>query len=130
MCQIHMCLWNYCHIYLHGYRNVFFLISRMAATAFHQAIGTLQSRGYLSNEINHECGNASVKLISKGFNMDVGLLRSGSYCTRKRSFSLIKASSAQTTVFNPISTPSNSTANDSRKKSSKTSHSYLILMRN
>ncbi|KAM7514599.1 hypothetical protein LguiA_004182 [Lonicera macranthoides] len=98
----------------------------MAATAFHQAIGTLQSRGYLYNEINHDCGNASVKLISKGFDVDVRLLRSGSYCSRKRSFSLIKASSSQTTVFNPVSTPSNSTANDSRKKSNEAA---LILIR-
>lgn len=91
----------------------------MAATAFHQAIGTLQSRGYFSNSgFNQENGIASFRLISKGFKLDITLLRRETYCSRKRSFSVIQASASQTTVFDPLSSPSNGTTSDSKKKSS------------
>lgn len=98
----------------------------MPAIAFQQTIGTLQSHGYISNSSLHqECGNASVRFISKGFKVDVGLLRRGSYCSKKRCFSGIQASSSQTTVFD-VSTPSKNTTSDSSKKTSEVA---LILIR-
>ncbi|KAK3012749.1 hypothetical protein RJ639_008097 [Escallonia herrerae] len=101
----------------------------MATTALNQAIATLQSRGCFSNSGSHRDSlNASVRLISKGFKVEVGLLRGGSYCSRKRSFSLVQASSSQTTVFAAISSPSKSTgtSKDSPKKSNEAA---LILIR-
>ncbi|KAK2984675.1 hypothetical protein RJ640_006658 [Escallonia rubra] len=101
----------------------------MATTALNQAIGTLQSHGCFSNSGSHRDSlNASVRLISKGFKVEVGLLRRESYCSRKRSFSLVQASSSQTTVFDAVSSPSKSTSTtkDSPKKSNEAA---LILIR-
>ncbi|PIN17000.1 Phosphoglycerate mutase [Handroanthus impetiginosus] len=99
----------------------------MAATAFHQTIGTLQSRGCIRNSaFSQENGIASFRSISKGFKLDISLLRRDTYCSRKRSFSVIQASSSQATVFDPVSSPSNNTTNDSKKKSSEAA---LILIR-
>ncbi|KAK3011062.1 hypothetical protein RJ639_010737 [Escallonia herrerae] len=101
----------------------------MATTALNQAIGTLQSHGCFSNSGSHRDSlNASVRLISKGFKVEVGLLRRGSYCSRKRSFSLVQASSSQTTVFDAVSSRSESTSTtkDSPKKSNEAA---LILIR-
>ncbi|KAL0392329.1 UNVERIFIED_CONTAM: 2,3-bisphosphoglycerate-dependent phosphoglycerate mutase [Sesamum radiatum] len=99
----------------------------MAATAFHQAIGTLQSHGYFSNSgLNQENGIASFRLISKGLKLDTALLRRETYCSRKRSFSVIEASASQTTVFEPVSSPSNDSTTDSKKKSNEAA---LILIR-
>ncbi|KAK6130702.1 hypothetical protein DH2020_035556 [Rehmannia glutinosa] len=99
----------------------------MAATAFHQAIGTLQSRGCYSNSgLNQENGIASFRSISKGFKLDIVLLKRGVYCSRKRSFSAVQASASQTTVFDAVSSPSNSSTSDSKKKSNEAA---LILIR-
>uniref|UniRef100_A0A5B6ZGT3 phosphoglycerate mutase (2,3-diphosphoglycerate-dependent) n=1 Tax=Davidia involucrata TaxID=16924 RepID=A0A5B6ZGT3_DAVIN len=99
----------------------------MAATAFHQAIGTLQSHGHLNYSAFHqEFGNASMNLISKGIKVDFGLLRRGSYCSRERNLCAIKASTSQTSVFDPVLSPSNNTTNDSPKKSNEAA---LILIR-
>ncbi|CAL5414894.1 unnamed protein product [Camellia sinensis] len=99
----------------------------MSATAFHQAIGTLQSHGYFINSgFQQENGNTSLQLISKGFRVDIGLSRRGSYCSRERSYVVAQASSSQTSVFNPVSSPSNTTTTDSRKKSNEAA---LILIR-
>ncbi|KAL7127790.1 hypothetical protein ABFS83_14G274800 [Erythranthe nasuta] len=100
----------------------------MAATAFHQAVGTLQSRGQFSNSaLNQENGIASFRSISKGLKLDFALLRRETYCSKKRSFSAIQASApSQTTVFDPVSSPSNGSASDSKKKSSEAA---LILIR-
>ncbi|KAA8538043.1 hypothetical protein F0562_027377 [Nyssa sinensis] len=83
----------------------------MAATAFHQAIGTLQSNGYFNHSgFQQEFGNAaSVRLISKGIEADFGLLR-GRYSFRKRNFGVIKASTSQISVFDAVSSPANNTA--------------------
>lgn len=99
----------------------------MATTVFQQALGTLQSHSYLSSSGFHQgCGSASVKLISKGFKVDIALMRRGNYCSKKRSFSLVQASTSQTTVFDPVSSQSHKTTNDSKKKSSEAA---LILIR-
>lgn len=98
----------------------------MAATAFHQASGTLPSHGYFNNSsLHHEGKNASVRLISKAFRVDVGLSRSVNHYSKKRNFSATEASSSQTTVVNPVSTPS-SKNNGSYKKSNEAA---LILIR-
>ncbi|KAK9270233.1 hypothetical protein L1049_025810 [Liquidambar formosana] len=99
----------------------------MAAIAFHQAVGTLQSQGYLHNAgFRQEYGNVSVKLISKGFKVDIGLVRRGSYDSGERNFGVIQASTSQSTVFDPVSSPSNNHTNNSRKKSNEAA---LILVR-
>lgn len=99
----------------------------MATTVFQQALGTLQSHSYLSSSGFHqECGSASGKLISKGFKVDIALMRRGNYCPKKRSFSLVQASTSQTTVFDPVSSQSHKTTNDLKKKSSEAA---LILIR-
>lgn len=99
----------------------------MAATAFHHAVGTFHSHGYFNNSSLHqERTNASVRLISKGLKIEVGLLRRESYCSKKRSHSVIQASSSQYAVVNPVSSPSNNTNNNSHKKSNEAA---LILIR-
>ncbi|CAK9174266.1 unnamed protein product [Ilex paraguariensis] len=99
----------------------------MAATAFHQAIGSLQSHECFHGSGFHlESQNASVSLVSRGFSVEVGLLRGGSYCSKKKSFSVIQSSSSQTAVFDPVLSPSNKTTNDSKKKSNEAA---LILIR-
>lgn len=91
----------------------------MAATAFHQAIGTLQPHGHFRNSsLNQENGIASFRLISKGFKLDFSLLWRGSYCSSNRSFSGIRASASHSTVSDPVSSPSNGTTSVSKKKSS------------
>ncbi|KAL2503803.1 Phosphoglycerate mutase family protein [Abeliophyllum distichum] len=97
----------------------------MAATAFHQA--SLQSRGYFcDSRLSQENGNAPFRLISKGFKLDIAMLRRGNYCSRKRGFSVIEASNSQTTVFDQVSSPSNGAMSDTRKKSNEAA---LILIR-
>ncbi|KAL6578311.1 2,3-bisphosphoglycerate-dependent phosphoglycerate mutase 1 [Orobanche minor] len=100
----------------------------MAAAGFHQATGTLQSRGCFTNPgLNQENGIASFRLISKVFKLEVSRFRKDTYCSRKRSFRAVEAPSAsQTTVFDPISSPSNGTTSDSKKKSNEAA---LILIR-
>lgn len=99
----------------------------MSAVAFHQAIGTLQSHGHLNNSgFCKESGNISVKLISKGSKVDFGLLRRGRYNSCERNLGVIQASTSHTSVFDPVSAPSNNSTTDSPKKSSEAA---LILIR-
>lgn len=91
----------------------------MAATVFHQALATLQSNCYLGvSGLSQENGNASFRLISKGVKLDINLLGRRTYCSRKRTFSIIEASTSQTTIFGSVSSPSNGATSDSGKKSS------------
>jgi len=65
----------------------------MAATAFHPAIGTLQSRGYFINSgFQLENGNTSLRFTSNSFRVDMGILRTGSYCSRGRRSIVAQAS--------------------------------------
>ncbi|KAE8077347.1 hypothetical protein FH972_015919 [Carpinus fangiana] len=99
----------------------------MAASAFHQALGTLQSHGYLSNSgLRHELGDNSLKLFSKGFKVEIGLSRKGCYLSDQRKFGVVQASASQTSVFEPVSSPSKSNASSSQKKSNEVA---LILIR-
>ncbi|KAG5544354.1 hypothetical protein RHGRI_016940 [Rhododendron griersonianum] len=94
----------------------------MAATALHQAIGTLYSHGCF----HQEHGTASLRLVSNGFRVDIRLLRSESYQSRKRNLVVSQASTSQTSVSNPVSSPSKNATTESRKKSNEAA---LILIR-
>ncbi|GFY85805.1 phosphoglycerate mutase family protein [Actinidia rufa] len=97
----------------------------MAATASYQAIGTLQSHGYFnSSSFHQEHGNTSLRLIC--FRVDVGLLRRGSYRSKNRSFVVSQASTSQTSMFSPVSSPSKDNTANSQKKSNEAA---LILIR-
>ncbi|XP_057975042.1 2,3-bisphosphoglycerate-dependent phosphoglycerate mutase 1-like isoform X2 [Malania oleifera] len=98
----------------------------MAAIAFHQAIGTLHSHGYLNYcSFNQEHGHVSVRLIPRSFKIDNGLSRR-SYCPTERGFGLIQASAAHTSVFDPVASPTNKGTDDSHKKANEAA---LILIR-
>ncbi|GJU69353.1 phosphoglycerate mutase 1, histidine phosphatase superfamily protein [Tanacetum coccineum] len=100
----------------------------MTATTFHQAISTLQSHGYVSNSVLHqECGNISMKLITRGVRLEIGSSQRERHCSRKTSGSILASSSSyQTSESNPISIPSNGTNKDPSKKPSEAA---LILIR-
>ncbi|XP_052200709.1 2,3-bisphosphoglycerate-dependent phosphoglycerate mutase 1 [Diospyros lotus] len=99
----------------------------MASTALFQAVRTLQSHGCFTNfGVQQENGNPTLRLVPKGFRADIGLSRRWSYCSRGRSIVVSQASTSQTSVFDPVLTPSNNKTVDSRKKSSEAA---LILIR-
>lgn len=99
----------------------------MASATFHQAIVTLQSRGSFSHSsLNQENGIASFRFISKGVKLDIALTRRETYCSRRRSFNVVQASASQSTVSDPVLSPSNGTSSDSKKKSNEAA---LILIR-
>lgn len=98
------------------------LIFRMAATAFQQATGSLLSHGYFTNYgFQLENGKQSLRLISNGFRVDIGIMRTGSYRYSGRKCIVAQASSSQFSVLNQASSPSNETTIDSSKKSSNMS---------
>lgn len=100
----------------------------MAASVFHQALGTLQSHGYLNNSgLRHELGDNSLRLITNGFKVEIGLSRRGCYPSDHRKFGVVQASASQTSVFEPVSShPSKSNTSSSQKKSNEVA---LILIR-
>ncbi|XP_068314299.1 2,3-bisphosphoglycerate-dependent phosphoglycerate mutase 1-like [Pyrus communis] len=98
-----------------------------AATAFHQSIGTPHSVGRVNNSgLHQEFAISSVRLISKGFEVDIGLSKRGGYNSSQRNLSVIRASASQASVIDMVSSPSHTKANDSRKKSNEAA---LILIR-
>ena len=89
---------------------------RMETARFHQALGTAQSHQHLQNSgSHHEFGNASLKLISKGFKLDVGLSIRGCYSSCMRN---IQASTSQTSVVQSVSYTPNNSSDELRRKSS------------
>ncbi|XP_024970995.1 uncharacterized protein LOC112509984 [Cynara cardunculus var. scolymus] len=97
----------------------------MPATAFHQGVGTLQSHGRISNSApNYECGNLSMRLIPKGFKVEIGISRREP--SRKRTSILMQSSSSQKTAYNPVSSPLHNASKESPKKSNEAA---LILIR-
>ncbi|KAM3237899.1 2,3-bisphosphoglycerate-dependent phosphoglycerate mutase 1 [Capsicum chacoense] len=100
----------------------------MAATTLYQTVGgTLQScRNNGNSGLCPDYGRVSLRLMSKGFKVDVGLLRGGSFCSRKRSTCVIQASGSQAMVFDEASASSSATTSDSKNK---TSEAALILIR-
>ncbi|OVA03116.1 Phosphoglycerate mutase 1 [Macleaya cordata] len=99
----------------------------MATAAFHQAIGTTQVHGYCDGLGSRQgIVNFSVKPVPKIFGFDVGLLRRGNCRTNSWNLSVIQASSSNTSVADPVSSPSNNDKSDSWKKSNEAA---LILIR-
>ncbi|KAF5450851.1 hypothetical protein F2P56_031169 [Juglans regia] len=99
----------------------------MAASVFHQAIGTLQSHGHFNNSgLHHEQGDNYMRLISKGFKVEIGLSKRGCYRSVQRNIGVVQASTSQTSVFEPVLSPAKSNASSSQKKSNEAA---LILIR-
>ncbi|PKI73882.1 hypothetical protein CRG98_005752, partial [Punica granatum] len=97
----------------------------MASSVLNQVIGTLHSFGSSEKSRDHrELGKVSVRLPFKVQRFQVIGLKQDN----QRSASSIRASASQTSVFDPVSTPSNSksTSSESRKKSNEAA---LILIR-
>lgn len=92
----------------------------MAAEVYHQAIGTLQSHSYLNN-INHQqkLRNNLVRLVTKDFIGSNALSSRGSNHSSQRNRSVIRSSATQTSVADPVLSPSRSNTGDTNKKSSK-----------
>lgn len=104
-----------------------FLIFSMAAAGFNQSIGASQSLGHFNTSCLHqEFGKGSVRLISKAFEVDVGLSKRGCYNSRQRNLSIIRASTSQTSLIDVVSSPSHNKSNDSRKKSGKQLYSFYF----
>lgn len=97
----------------------------MAATAFHQAIGTLQIQSH-SLGLRQEIGDGAVRLPLKSFKLELGLSKRACYGSGQRKLSVIQASASQTSVADPVLSPSNKNTNESRKKSNEAA---LILIR-
>ncbi|KAK1406769.1 hypothetical protein QVD17_38377 [Tagetes erecta] len=99
----------------------------MAATTVNGSVATIKAHGYIGKYTFHQdLGNSSLKLITKGFKIDLGLSRKKDYWCRKRSSCLIQASFSQATVSDEVSTPVNSTTVEPVKK---TREAALILIR-
>lgn len=91
----------------------------MAAAAFHQAFVTPQSHGNLKNSVRRrEIGNGSMKFL-KGFQVELGLPKRECNRSSTRNFGAIQASISQSSVADPVLSPSNKNINEPRKKSSK-----------
>ncbi|KAK6938180.1 Histidine phosphatase superfamily, clade-1 [Dillenia turbinata] len=98
----------------------------MATIALNQSIGTAHSNGFSNNYgPQDKFRNISVKLISKGSKVDFGLVRSQLRSTSEESF-CVQASTAQTTVYDPVLSPLHNSTKDSPKKSNEVA---LILIR-
>lgn len=83
----------------------------MAAAVFHQSLGTFLPHGQANSTSNLSKWN------SKCFNVEVGgVFRKKS---SNRNVKAIQASSSQTSVFDPVSSPSINTTEDSQKKQSE-----------
>lgn len=92
----------------------------MAATAFHQAVVTLQPHGHLNNSgLRQEIGDGAVRLPLKGFKVELGLSKRACHGPGTRNLGLIRASGAQSTVADPVLSPSNKDTGEPRKKSSE-----------
>lgn len=92
----------------------------MANAMLHQTVGTLQ---LLSNSESHcKVGNNSLRLLPKAFKLEVGFSKRGTYCSGQRKLCVIQASAPETSVVDPVLSPSNNGTHESRKKSSKPEH--------
>ncbi|KAF6149175.1 hypothetical protein GIB67_026031 [Kingdonia uniflora] len=97
----------------------------MTTSLFHQAVGTIQAQG-CSKSSQKGFGSLSVKLGLGGSRVEVGLSRRGSGCSAGWKLSVIQASSSNTSVADPVSSPSNNKSSEIRKKSNEAA---LILIR-
>lgn len=89
----------------------------MAATTMHSAVGSIQAhKGYISLRSQNGMGNFLVKMVSKGFGIDMSLLGRGKCCSRSWKLGVVHASTSS--VFDPVLAPSNGSMSYSQKKSS------------
>ncbi|XVF64741.1 hypothetical protein PTKIN_Ptkin09bG0191500 [Pterospermum kingtungense] len=96
----------------------------MANAMLHQTVGALQ---LLSNSESHcKVGNNSVRLLPRGFKLEGGFSKRGTYCSGQRKLGVIQASASETSVVDPVLSPLNNGTHESRKKSNEAA---LILIR-
>lgn len=97
----------------------------MAATMFHQAIGTLEPRGHIGNSALHqECGSIPMRLMARSLKFGTGPLKREHYGSRKRSCGSIQSSSSssyQTSECNPLN------GNTSKKPSTKSCFIWHLI---
>jgi 2,3-bisphosphoglycerate-dependent phosphoglycerate mutase len=101
----------------------------MAAEVCHHAIGTLQSHSYLSNLNQHQnLRSHSLRLATKDFSCSNGLLkgRSSHFGQKNCIVTRSSATHSQTSVVDPVLSPSRSNTSDTSKKSNEAA---LILIR-
>ncbi|XP_027331593.1 uncharacterized protein LOC113846985 [Abrus precatorius] len=99
----------------------------MAAEVYHRSIGTLQSCSYLNKSNHHQkLSKTSVRLVAKDFISSNGLSRRESNHSGQRNCSVSQSSASQTSVVDPVSSPSRRNTGDTYKKSNEAS---LILIR-
>ena len=92
----------------------------MAAEVYYQAIGTLQSHSYLNNLNNHQKHqNNLVRLVARDFISSNGLSTRRSNRSGQRNCCVIQSLASQTSVVDPVLSPSRSNIGDTHKKSSK-----------
>ncbi|KAG1342395.1 2,3-bisphosphoglycerate-dependent phosphoglycerate mutase-like [Cocos nucifera] len=100
---------------------------RMAATTFHQAIGSIHAHGCDSSfGSQHGIRNLSVNMVSRGFGVDVRLVARGNCCSGSWKLSVTHASNSHSSVADPVQIPSKNNSSDSKKKPHETA---LILIR-
>ncbi|KAE9609027.1 putative phosphoglycerate mutase (2,3-diphosphoglycerate-dependent) [Lupinus albus] len=99
----------------------------MGAEACYQTIGTFQSHSFL-NIFNHhqKLQNNLLKFVTKDFININGLSSRGSYHSGQRNCGIIRSSASQTSLVDPVSSPSRSDTGETNKKSSEAA---LILIR-
>ncbi|CAJ1974133.1 unnamed protein product [Sphenostylis stenocarpa] len=98
----------------------------MAAEVYYQAIGTLQSHSYLDNFNHHQKHKSNlVRLVTRDFISGNGLSRRSSSSVQ-RNCAVIQSLAFQTSVVDPVLSPSRSNAGDNYKKSNEAA---LILIR-
>ncbi|GAU24557.1 hypothetical protein TSUD_148980 [Trifolium subterraneum] len=101
----------------------------MAAEVCHHAIGTLQSHSYLSNLNQHQnLRSNSLRLVTKDFSCINGLSkgRSSHFGHRNCIVTRSSATHSQTSVVDPVLSPSRNNTSDTTKKSNEAA---LILIR-
>ncbi|GMY11320.1 2,3-bisphosphoglycerate-dependent phosphoglycerate mutase 1-like [Fagus crenata] len=101
----------------------------MAATVFHQWIGGIQVHTCgtdSSRSLNQKSANSSLRFISRGFVIDYGLLGKGTCISSRCRLRVIRASTSDSSVIDPISSPSHNAIDSSQNTSIETA---LILIR-
>lgn len=68
-----------------------------------------------------------MKFVPKGFKVEVGFCKRGICSSGEKKFSVIQASAPQTSVFDPVLSPSNNGTRESLKKSSKPDLTICIV---
>ncbi|KAE9603886.1 putative phosphoglycerate mutase (2,3-diphosphoglycerate-dependent) [Lupinus albus] len=99
----------------------------MATEACCQAIGILQSHSFLNNFNHHQKLQINlVKFVTRDCLSSNGLSSRGSNYSGQRNYGIVRSSASQTSVVDPVSSPSRSNTGETNKKSSEAA---LILIR-